>query len=675
MKWTFRGESVTLPHVWVPPAISVEDEGPYVYEGRAALDRPMWLVFEGVSYAADVSVNGQFALRHEGIWDAFAVPLPAGDVLVEVSVTKNGGPTYPVKEVLSGFLPYVYQTWGGIHGEVWLSETEPILEKPPAASSVAVVGTRLSVEGRPFWMRGALTWGWYPEIGHPHPPSDVIEREIAQMKAMGFNTVKFCLWLPPHRYLEALRRHRMWAWLELPVWLPSADPAAQQRWVEEIQRIVKQYRHHPAIIAWTIGCELSHETTAEWRRDLTEWVREATGCPLVKDNSGGAEMYGGDPREFGTFADFHPYCDGPFFPAVLESLRHGVRRPVPILLGETNDYDQHRSLRWLKEKNSDWAADDPGRNAQGVRWQYDLPRILQRSEEPLTKPGSEAQNAILTARSRSKAHFLRRRIAESVRMMGDIAGWVLTGWRHTPISTSGFVDDEGTPLFTPAQMAEWNGPDFVALVPRRCPPWVHGGNRPGWHDTQNFFAGRCHFQLAVVSESGASEPLQWAMGEVSGTLAIEAKPCEPTFAGELVVDLGPGRHELIVQWRDQTWVWPVWIHERVASIPDGIRILEGEPRPFWRECIFDYTEAMPFADEWEWLWPVGGDTVLPGEYDEVLMWRIDTRTYERKALIARAGGEIVTSLRPHGGLGVQPPDFERNPAGHGLVSELAQLIR
>jgi len=674
MKWTFRGEAVTLPHVWTPPDISVEDEGPYVYECRASLQQPMWLVFEGVSYAADVSVNGRFALRHEGIWDAFAVPLPADEVVIEVSVTKNGGPTFPVKEVLSGFLPYVYQTWGGIHGDVWLSETEPILERPAALPSVEVVGTQLFVEGQPFWMRGALTWGWYPETGHPHPPAEVIEREIAQMKAMGFNTVKFCLWLPPHRYLEALRRHGMWAWLELPVWLPSADPAAQARWVEEIQRIVRQYRHHPAIFAWTIGCELSQETTAEWRRDLTEWVREATGCPLVKDNSGGAEMYGGDPREFGTFADFHPYCDGPFFPAVLETLRHGPRRRVPILLGETNDYDQHRSLLALKQEDHDWAADDPRRNAQGVRWQYDLPRILHRSEEPLAKSGSEDWNELLAARSRSKAQFLRRRIAESVRMNGDIAGWALTGWRHTPISTSGFVDDAGDPLFTPGQMAEWNGPDFVALVPRRCPPWVNGGNRPGWHDTQNFFAGLCHFQLAVVAESGAREPLRWALGSASGSLEVNAAACEPTFAGEFAVDLEPGRHELRVEWRGQTWTWPVWVHERLAALPEEIRAVEGEPRPFWRECIFDYTEEMPFADRWEWLWAVGGDKVLPGEYDDVLMWRIDTRTYERRPLIARAGKEIVTSLRPQGGLGVQPPDFDRNPAGHGLVAALARLI-
>ncbi|MBX3097677.1 MAG: hypothetical protein KF812_12535, partial [Fimbriimonadaceae bacterium] len=298
MNWTFEGKPVSLPHVWRPPAISVEDEGPYSYHCTLDLEVPHWLVLEGVSYRAVVLVNGKVATTHDGIWDAFSVSLPAGHCDVKVEVTKNGGVTYPVKEVLSGFLPYVYQTWGGIHGDVWLSPSEPEFAKPVASSRVRVDGTQVFIDSEPFWMRGVLTWGWYPEFFHPSPPLEFIRREVSLMKEMGFNTVKFCLWLPPHRYLDELRRQGMFAWIELPVWLPSADPVAQSRWVDELKRIVLQYRHHDNVIAWTAGCELSQETSAEWRQEVTEWLKTATGCPLVKDNSGGAEMYGGDPREY-----------------------------------------------------------------------------------------------------------------------------------------------------------------------------------------------------------------------------------------------------------------------------------------------------------------------------------------------------------------------------------------
>src|SRR5687768_12658657 len=79
-------------------------------------------------------------------------------------------------------------------------------------------------------------------------------------------------------------------------------------------------------IIWTAGCELGTTTSAAYRQRLTKMVKDHTGSPLVKDNSGGSEMYGGDLREFGDFYDFHPYCDTPLYPPVLDSLLPGPRK-------------------------------------------------------------------------------------------------------------------------------------------------------------------------------------------------------------------------------------------------------------------------------------------------------------------------------------------------------------
>ncbi|HXH61064.1 MAG TPA: hypothetical protein VNI20_06865, partial [Fimbriimonadaceae bacterium] len=473
MNWTVDyGEGpqpVSLPHAWRQD-VPVKWEGPAIY--RTEIDvahDDEWLVFEGVSFRAEVLFDGEPVAQHEGIWDAFSVPLrghQGRNVNVEVRVTKNGGETFPVRRVLSGFLPYVFNTFGGIYGAVRVvrSQADPCEDLPPAPQSRVVAdGTHLMVDGKPFFMRGVLSWGWYPELGHTNPTDDDVRQEVSTAKSLGFNTIKFCLWVPRHRFFEILEEEGMFAWLELPLWDP--DPSGLDKMEEELGRIVRQFRRHSCIVAWTVGCELSGSTPPEFRRRLVQMVKDETGCPLVKDNSGGAEMYGGDLREFGTFDDFHPYCDTHFYPPVLESLRPGAREQRPILLGEFCDFDVHRDLARLKQEAPYWASADPALNDQGVRWQYDLPRVLAESR------WANCDNSALIASSKSKRGWVRSRVMEAVYATPEIAGFVVTGWRHTPVSTSGLVDDALQPVYGQSKVDRWNRDDVLFLVPYRRPPW------------------------------------------------------------------------------------------------------------------------------------------------------------------------------------------------------------
>ena len=208
----------------------------------------------------------------------------------------------------------------------------------------------------------------------------------------------------------------MLAWLELPLWNPTRDPEKLGAMEQEIGRIVRQNRGHRCIVAWTVGCELGGSTGHEFRQRLVEMVQRETGCPLVKDNSGGAEMYGGDLREHGTFDDFHPYCEAHFYPTVLEALRSGPREKRPVLLGECNDFDVHRDLRALKQRAPYWSSQDPRDNDKGVRWQHDLPRVLKESRWACQ------DNAAFAESSAKKGAWVRRCVTGHVRSIEDIAG-------------------------------------------------------------------------------------------------------------------------------------------------------------------------------------------------------------------------------------------------------------
>lgn len=734
-------QPVRVPHCFGPHSdgldVDVRWEGPAIYETVVrAPDTGGWLLFHGVSYAARVFVEGKEAAFHEGIWDAFPVPLGrfAGqDVAIRVEVLKNGGATYPVRSVLSGFLPYVFNTFGGIFREVEFlpGAVDPLALTPrkPERSRVEARGSKLYLDGAPFYLRGVLSWGWYPGLGFPNPDEETIRRELQAVKLLGYNCIKFCLWCPPHRYFKMLREAGMVAWLELPLWDPR--PECVPRFEEELTRIVRQYAHHPEIVVWTVGCELSRATPPEFRERMTRMVQHLTGCPLVKDNSGGAEMYGGDLREFGTFDDFHPYAEPTFYPLVLDSLRQGPRMKRPLLLGETNDHDDARDLARIQRDAPYWASSDPAKNDQGVRWQYDLPRILRDSR--FAQPNDDGLAEQLRSQSRRRSTWVRRRMMAEVLARDDISGFVTTGLADTPISSSGVLNDWGEPKWTDPCYPEAS----VFFIPSRRPPWIGGGNRPGWSSRTCFFQGEMFLRVGLASNGFQGEVTLRVLAEQPSrsfeVLLRHVVDAPPLNAVELFTqafpNAGPGRYTysfeldgveagrgcLIVERlydpdSDRFHLYdPLGLLAGLSSTEEAPMLatalppnwrewcLSGRPllllltgegtirEPFWRECALLENSPLGLAD-WdaqEQLFDIAPDCALdPGWLDTLgldfstRLLRIDTRSYKEHPYWVGANvgeGKIeITSLRPFGGLGIQPLGVTNNPFGLRFLRELNQ---
>ncbi len=112
-----------------------------------------------------------------------------------------------------------------------------------------------------------------------------------------------------------------------------------------------------------------------------------------------------------------------------------------------------------------------------------------------------------------------------------------------------------------------------------------------------------------------------------------------------------------------------------------------EPCPFWREAgyefVGDFWNRLPWAHQWHRWLAVSGDSAiseallhrLEQKYKvERTLVRVDVRTYRETCLLARVhtpGGMWLTTLRPDGGLGVQPVGVSRNPSGFALLRALA----
>ncbi len=87
-----------------------------------------------VSYYCNVYVNGAKCGSHEGMWDSFEVDITDalcnGNNTVTLEVTKPGydeSDRFPLRQVLSGFIPDVLHTFGGIWQDIAIVECYNIL--------------------------------------------------------------------------------------------------------------------------------------------------------------------------------------------------------------------------------------------------------------------------------------------------------------------------------------------------------------------------------------------------------------------------------------------------------------------------------------------------------------------------------------------------------------------
>jgi hypothetical protein len=246
-------------------------------------------------------------------------------------------------------------------------------------------------------------------------------------------------------------------------------------------------------------------------------------------------------------------------------------------------------------------------------------------------------------------------------------------------------------------------------------PWSAGGNRAGFLDTHNHFEGRILVKVGVSTEHAVLGGLTWSLRERGGDVlfrgaapSIQVDSLDSLQVAEISLELMAGEYVLEAEFADASNRWPLWVVERDATAassfaqvltlkslpkrpPGTILQFAGEgtiERPFWREAAYEFLDpefwdCVPFENEWSRLLAVSGDRVL--DMQEIaetldtpgvpLLRRIDTRTYREEAVIARFGGSIATTLRPMGGLGMQPNSLETNPAGVALLRGIRGYLK
>ena len=206
-----------------------------------------------------------------------------------------------------------------------------------ARCELEVRGERLLANGEPFRVQGLLHWGYYPQLAGPDPEPDDLRAELRAMRARGFNLLKACLWLPPHRFLDVCDEEGMAVWVEYPLWNRplGGEGVSREEALARYREFVLHDAAHPCVVLRTLTCE-NDRVDPELARELLALIEELAPGGLANDNSAWIDC-NHDP----AFWDEHPYLHAAQWPFWLERTRRVLeRRPaLPLILGETMAFD------------------------------------------------------------------------------------------------------------------------------------------------------------------------------------------------------------------------------------------------------------------------------------------------------------------------------------------------
>ncbi len=450
-------------------------------------------------------------------------------------------------------------------------------------------GDQLLFNDTPVCLRGLLSWGWYPDLLCPAPDAETVRDEFRRAREMGFNTVKLCLFVPSPTYFEVADEEGMFLWLELPMWLPQVTPTLRAQAPVEYADILARVHHHPSVVIYSLGCELNRSVDAELLGRLDGIARAAVSGALLCDNSGSGEAYGGLSADFADFSDYHFYCDLQYFDPLVDHFRRDWRPPRPWIFGEFCDSDDYR---------------DPGELARAhggaLPWWFGFENPIlsfmreaqRRQIERVAGLGWSHQD--LQRISRRQSLMVRKTIVEKVRRRAGMGGYVITGFRDTPIATSALFDDLGRAKNPPEDVRAFNADTVLALDQGRLRTWFRGGDRPRRRDLFNHVAGEPVSLNLILAHAGAplaGASVSWRVsdgegnalaederalpGPLTGVQPIEAAPI--VFAAPEVVQAMALTLDAQLRVNGEATTanrWTLWVYPKVEAWPEGIALYD-----------------------------------------------------------------------------------------------------
>lgn len=150
------------------------------------------------------------------------------------------------------------------------------------------------LNGKRIFLRSSHTGTHYPLGLHwPHDP-ELARRELIQVKAMGFNSIRFFCSVPTRYQLDLCDELGLMIYEEsFAGWFLEASPQMAERFDREVREMVVRDRNHPSVIMWGLLNETSDGLVFRHAIAMLPMVRTLDSTRMVMLNSGLTHFIGG----------------------------------------------------------------------------------------------------------------------------------------------------------------------------------------------------------------------------------------------------------------------------------------------------------------------------------------------------------------------------------------------
>ena len=155
------------------------------------------------------------------------------------------------------------------------------------------------LNGRRLFLRSTHTCNHFP-VGLKLPPDpDMARRDLLDVKAMGFNMIRF-IWGGAERYqLDLCDEIGLMVYEEsFASWPMQDSPQLAARWNRSITELIRRDRNHPSIVIWGLLNEVPNNTQFRLAAASLPTVRQFDDTRMVFLNSGRWDLSGVNSEVF-----------------------------------------------------------------------------------------------------------------------------------------------------------------------------------------------------------------------------------------------------------------------------------------------------------------------------------------------------------------------------------------
>ncbi len=390
---------------------------------------------------------------------------------------------------------------------------------------------RLVLNGRPFFMFGALDQDWHPEDECRAPDPLFLEQRFANAKAMGLNTLRCHVKIPDQLYFDLADRLGLIVWLDMP-YMQFLAPETREALRNVFRTSVAAHGHHPSIAIWTLfnegwGIDLDdNPDDRRWLIETFDAAKALVGESLVVDNS---PCF---PRNYHLktdIEDFHWYNGFPHQNEAFAATARAFAGRAPWAWSPHGDAQRRGDEPLICSEFGVWGLPHPGQILErdgsepwwfesGHDWNLGAAYphgIETRFRDAQLAPIFGDVDGFVNAAQEFQYRALKYQI-ETLRWERAICGYVITELNDTQWESNGLMDVRNRPRVFAERLANLQRPRLViARAPRTA---IRVGE-----------SLEVSVRLAGAGATPNGSRLTWRFGDQSGGASLGAEPTRITL--------------------------------------------------------------------------------------------------------------------------------------------------